>query len=68
MKHFAVCAVTIASLGGFVFGYDLGVVSSALPPLAAEFSLSNAAVENFVSVLYWGGGIIAAVGGSMCNS
>lgn len=58
----------IASLGGILFGYDLGVIACALPQLAAAFDLSRQQQEISVSILYLGGGIGAAVGGSLCDA
>lgn len=39
-----------AALGGFLFGYDTGVVSGAMLPLAEEFSLSDLWKELVVSI------------------
>jgi MFS family permease len=58
----------IASLGGLLFGYDLGVISGALPQLIRTFDLSRRQQELCVSILYVGGGLGAALGGSLCDS
>mmetsp|Transcript_38454 Transcript_38454/g.78442 ORF Transcript_38454/g.78442 Transcript_38454/m.78442 type:complete len:560 (-) Transcript_38454:50-1729(-) len=65
---FVLRAVCIASLGGILFGYDMGVVSGALPQITAEFGLNNSQREMVVSFLYLGGGLGAAVGGEMCDA
>jgi MFS transporter, SP family, arabinose:H+ symporter len=49
-----------ASLGGFVFGYDLGSLSSATQSLRSAFSLSPAAFGLTISISLWG-----TVGGSL---
>lgn len=64
---FVVQVTAIASLGGILFGYDLGVIADALPQLTATFDLSNRQQGLIVSVLYAGGGLGAAVGGSLCD-
>jgi MFS family permease len=58
----------IASLGGVLFGYDLGVISAALPQLTDYFDLTSKQQELVVSILYVGGGLGAAVGGSLCDA
>lgn len=65
---YVIKAVSIASLGGILFGYDMGVVSGALPQLKNSFDLTQSQQEMVVSFLYLGGGIGAAVGGSLCDS
>mmetsp|Transcript_50520 Transcript_50520/g.152192 ORF Transcript_50520/g.152192 Transcript_50520/m.152192 type:complete len:482 (-) Transcript_50520:600-2045(-) len=65
---FVIKAVTVASLGGILFGYDMGVVSGALPQLKESLDLTQSQQEMVVSFLYLGGGIGAAVGGSLCDS
>lgn len=64
---FVIQVTAIASLGGILFGYDLGVISGALPQLAATFDLSSSQQEVAVSILYLGGGVGAMVGGSICD-
>ena len=65
---FVLQITAVASLGGILFGYDLGVISGALPQLMATFDLTRAQQEICVSILYLGGGIGAALGGSLCDS
>jgi len=61
-------AAIIASLGGVLFGYDLGVISGALPQLKQEFNLSDTDQEIGVSVLYVGSIIGAGYGGALCDA
>lgn len=46
--------VFAGSLGGFVFGYDLGALSSATQSLRGQFSLSPAAFGFTISTSLWG--------------
>jgi MFS family permease len=64
---FIVKATVLASLGGCLFGYDLGAISGALPQLQASFDLTDAQQEWIVSILYLGGGLGASVGGTLCD-
>lgn len=43
-----------AAIGGFLFGYDTGVISSALLLLANDFPLSDVAKEFIVSIALGG--------------
>lgn len=65
---FVLKATAIASLGGILFGYDMGVISGALPQIAKEFALTETKQEWVVGILYLGGGIGAACGGLLCDS
>jgi MFS family permease len=47
-------AALIGSLGGFVFGYDLGALSSATQSLRSQFNLSPAAFGPTISFSIWG--------------
>ena len=67
IPFFVIKATAIASLGGILFGYDMGVISGALPQLTATFSLSQNEQQAVVGILYLGGGIGAAVGGTLCD-
>jgi MFS family permease len=65
---FVIKVTAIASLGGVLFGYDLGVISAALPQLTDYFDLNSKQQELVVAILYVGGGLGAAVGGSLCDA
>jgi MFS family permease len=58
----------IASFGGILFGYDLGVISGALPLMTVSFGLSSHQQQVIVSSLYLGAGVGAALGGSLCDA
>ena len=47
---FVIVLTIFAVIGGFLFGYDTGVVSGAVILLKNEFHLTNFLVELFVSV------------------
>ena len=64
---FVIKITAIASLGGCLFGYDLGAISGALPQLTSYFQLEDSQQEWIVSILYLGGGLGAAVGGTLCD-
>jgi MFS transporter, SP family, galactose:H+ symporter len=57
---FAVKVAVIGSVGGFLFGFDIGVVSGALPLIDDEFVLNNAE-EGFLA----GAAAIGSVGGAI---
>mmetsp|Transcript_14054 Transcript_14054/g.28436 ORF Transcript_14054/g.28436 Transcript_14054/m.28436 type:complete len:469 (+) Transcript_14054:97-1503(+) len=67
MHTFYVQAILTASLGGILYGYDMGVISGALPLLSAYFRLTPQQEELIVSLLYFGGGVGAATGGFLCD-
>lgn len=67
MHTFYVQAILTASLGGILYGYDMGVISGALPLLSAYFRLTPQQEELIVSLLYFGGGVGAASGGFLCD-
>mmetsp|Transcript_37183 Transcript_37183/g.78455 ORF Transcript_37183/g.78455 Transcript_37183/m.78455 type:complete len:688 (-) Transcript_37183:2687-4750(-) len=67
MNAFYIQAILTASLGGVLFGYDLGVISGALPLLSAFFQLTSSQEEWVVALLYFGGGAGAASGGFLCD-
>jgi MFS family permease len=66
-KSFFIQAILTASIGGILYGYDMGVVSGALPSLAAYFQLTSIQQEWVVALLYFGGGVGAATGGFICD-
>jgi MFS family permease len=68
LSWFVIQVTAVASLGGVLFGYDIGVIASALPQMTLDFDLSHRDQELVVSFLYLGGGIGAAVGGGLCDA
>lgn len=64
---FVIKVTAIASLGGTLFGYDMGAIAGALPQLAQTFELTESQQEWVVSILYLGGGFGACVGGALCD-
>lgn len=64
---FVIKVTAIASLGGTLFGYDMGSVAGALPQIQASFELSTSQAEWVVSILYLGGGFGAMIGGTLCD-
>ena len=68
IPSFVVKATVIASLGGILFGYDMGVISGALPQISQEFGLEESQQEWVVGILYVGACIGAVVGGFLCDT
>ena len=66
-SFFVIKLTAVASLGGCLFGYDMGAISGALPQLTQQFALASNEQGWVVSVLYLGGGVGALVGGSVCD-
>lgn len=56
-------ACVVSTLGGLVFGYELGIISGALLQLKVEFSLSCVQQEVLVSSLLMGALLASVVGG-----
>jgi len=65
---FIIQITAVASLGGCLFGYDMGAISGALPQLTIDMNLTSQQQEWAVSILYLGGGLGAAVGGTICDT
>lgn len=57
----------VSTLGGLVFGYELGIISGALLQLQAEFSLSCIQQEAVVSALLVGALLASVVGGCLID-
>ncbi|CAN9512150.1 unnamed protein product [Ophioblennius macclurei] len=57
----------VSTLGGLVFGYELGIISGALLQLKREFSLSCVQQEALVSSLLIGALLASVVGGCLID-
>jgi MFS family permease len=68
ISPFVFRATAIASLGGILFGYDLAVISAALPQITNTFDLSENQQEMLVSFLYVGCCFGAMIGGICCDT
>ena len=68
IPSFVVKATVIASLGGILFGYDMGVISGALPQISQESNLTQSQQEHVVGILYLGACIGAIGGGYLCDT
>ncbi|XP_043108517.1 solute carrier family 2, facilitated glucose transporter member 10 [Puntigrus tetrazona] len=58
-----VLTIIVSTLGGLVFGYELGIISGALPQLQAQFSLGCVQQEAVVSALLIGSLSASVIGG-----
>mmetsp|Transcript_17002 Transcript_17002/g.32180 ORF Transcript_17002/g.32180 Transcript_17002/m.32180 type:complete len:723 (+) Transcript_17002:243-2411(+) len=56
---------TLAAIGGFLFGYDTGVISGAMPPIARALDLTNVQQEVVVSSTVLAAFATSLFGGSM---
>eukprot|EP00562_Extubocellulus_spinifer_P006564 CAMPEP_0178524848 /NCGR_PEP_ID=MMETSP0696-20121128/29861_1 /TAXON_ID=265572 /ORGANISM="Extubocellulus spinifer, Strain CCMP396" /LENGTH=551 /DNA_ID=CAMNT_0020156209 /DNA_START=100 /DNA_END=1751 /DNA_ORIENTATION=+ len=56
-----------ACLGGVLFGYDLGVISGALPSLTSSLQLTDSQSETVVAFLFIGSVIGSFIGGYICD-
>lgn len=54
MNKRLIAAVLVGSLGGFIFGFDLGALSAATQSLKAQFLLSPWAFGLTISISIWG--------------
>lgn len=60
-------AIGVAALGGFLFGYDTGVISGAILFVRQEFALSSTMQEIVVSAVLFGAVTGAAAGGTLAD-
>ena len=60
---FLFISASMAALGGLLFGYDIGIISTALPQLTSEFSLHCNQQEMVVSLMLIGALFASLVGG-----
>ena len=65
---FVIRVTAVTAIGGILFGYDLGVISTALPLLKDDFALEESEQDWVVAILYVGGFLGAILGGSMVDS
>lgn len=66
-SRFVYVAAALSALGGVLFGYDTGVISSAIIFLKRDFSLSSGTEEFVVSAVLIGAVIGAAIGGRLAD-
>ena len=59
--------VLFATISGFLFGYDSGVVSGALVIIRPEFKMSPFEAELFVSITMFGAAIASPLGGKFAD-
>lgn len=64
---FLASACLVLGLSGLIFGYDIGVISGALPHLTDEFSLSPMQQGTVVSLLALGSMFAGPIGGYVCD-
>lgn len=60
-------ATAVAALGGFLFGYDTGVIGGALPYIKDDFGLDDNGQQFVVSILLAGALIGALTGGTVAD-
>lgn len=65
-KQFAIRAVAITSIGGLLFGYDIGVIAGALKQLSKDLDLDHVEQGLVVSMLYIGY-IFGSLGGGVAD-
>ena len=53
-RSFVYISCIIASIGGILYGYDIGIIAGALPQLTKEFCLNDIEKEIAVSSLLLG--------------
>ncbi|XP_065185291.1 solute carrier family 2, facilitated glucose transporter member 12-like [Sycon ciliatum] len=66
--RYLVLAACTASLGGILFGYDLGVIASALIQLRCEFMLTDLAKEWVVTSMLVGALVASLTGGFLIDA
>lgn len=64
---FVIILTLISALGGFLFGYDTGVVSGAMLEVRETFNLSSTWIELIVSVTIGAAAIASFVSGFLCD-
>lgn len=66
-KHFVYLAATVSSMGGLLFGYDIGVISGTILFIKKAFTLSPLKEEVVVSAVLLGSLLGAAIGGTLAD-
>ena len=56
---------SLAAIGGFLFGYDTGVISGSMPSITRSFELSNVQQEVVVSCTVLSAFIFSLIGGTL---
>jgi sugar porter (SP) family MFS transporter len=59
--------MTFAGIGGMLYGYDLGVISGALPFMQQEIVLSTAQLSMIVAAVLGGGSIATLISGGLAD-
>ncbi|MGO0123202.1 sugar porter family MFS transporter [Desulfothermobacter acidiphilus] len=67
LRPFAYVVAAVAAIGGFLFGYDTGVISGALLFVKQEFQMSYVQQEIAVSSVLAGAVLGAALGGRLAD-
>ena len=66
-QYFVLKVSFVGSIGGLLFGYDMGVISQALPLLKDDFDMTVEQEELFTSLLVIGGIMGCLIGGYICD-
>lgn len=66
-RYFSYKVAFVGSVGGLLFGYDIGVISQALPALKTDFFLTVTQEEAVTSIMLAGCIFGACLGGSICD-
>jgi len=64
--RYMLCVATVGAFGGFLFGYDTGVISGAMIPIKKKFNLSVELQEVVVSITI-GGAILGSMTSAFLN-
>jgi len=67
INKFTIYLTCIAALGGFLFGYDTGVISGAMLLIKTDFHLNNVQQESVVSITTLGAVFGCVMGGGLFN-
>lgn len=66
-RPFAILMATFAGIGGFLFGYDTGVISGAILFMAKQYHLSSVQQEAVISILLLGAAVGALFAGRLAD-